>query len=182
MKNWKSEVQIGHINLAKSFNGSGDQFIGLIEALQKAGVKQHVLVRNETLAKRIKAVAHVDVGPLVRSPVTAYCLMPRQDLVHIHDMAAGQAGLLLTLTRSIPYVLNHNPDGLSPHPLAQAVVKRARCIVCGDDGEASIVRHFDPSLPIEIIAPMEYRRPADDWLRVYQNSQSTPTAGSRGIQ
>ena len=180
--NWESEVQLGHINLARSFNGTGEHFVGLVEALQKAGVKQHVLVRNEALAKRISAVADVVVGPVVRSALTAYCLMPRRDLVHIHDGAAGQAGLLLSLTRSIPYVLSHSTDTLTQHPLTLAVYRRARCIVCSDDSETSIVRHFDPSLHIEIVAPTVYGRSAEEWLRVYQNSQRIPIAGNNGIQ
>lgn len=175
-------MHLGHINLARTFNGSGEHLVSLVESLQKAGVEQYVLVRNEALAKRIAAVADVAVGPLVRSSVTAYCTMPRRDLVHIHDMAGGQAGLLLTLTRSIPYVLNHSPDALWRHPLTQAVFRRARCVVCSDDSEASIVRHYDPSLNIEIVAPMVYRQSAAEWLRVYQNSQSMPIAGSNGIQ
>jgi len=180
--NWESDVHLGHINLARSFNGTGEHFVGLVEALQRAGVEQHVLVRNESLAKRIAAVPGVEVGPIVRSAVTAYCLMPRRDLVHIHDVAAGQAGLLLTLTRSIPYVLSHSSNTLNPHPLTQAVFRRARCIVCSDDSDAAIVRCLDPSLHIEIVAPTVYGRSADDWLRVYQNSQRMPIAGNNGIQ
>jgi len=182
MMNRESDVHLGHINLAKSFNGAGDHFVGLVEALQQAGVEQHVLVRNETLAKRISAVPGVVVGPLVRSAVTAYCLMPHRDLVHIHDLTAGQAGLLLTLTRSIPYILSNSSAASTQYPLTQAIFRRARCIVCSDDSEASIVRHFDPSLPIEIVAPTVYGRSAEEWLRVYQNSQRIPIAGNNGIQ
>jgi hypothetical protein len=182
MTNWESDVHLGHIYLGRSFDVSGEQFIVLVEALQKAGLEQHVLVRNEALAKRIGALTDVVVGPIARSAVTAYCLMPRRDLVHIHDMAAGQAGLLLTLTRSIPYVLSHSPDTVWQHPLTQAVFRRARCIVCSDDSEASIVRHYDPSLRIEIVAPIVYRRTAEEWLRLYQNSQRIPIAGNKGIQ
>ena len=182
MKAGMNDVRLGHINLARSFNGSGEHLVGLVEALNKVGVEQHVLVRNEALAKRIAAVANVVVGPLVRSAVTACCLKPPRDLVHIHDMAAGQAGLLLTLTRSIPYVLSHSPESLSQRPLTQAVFRRARCVVCSDDSQASIVRHYDPSLRIEIVTPMMYRKSAEEWLRVYQNSQSIPIAGSNGIQ
>lgn len=180
--NWQTDMQLGHINLTKSFNGAGDHFVALVEALQEAGVEQHVLVRNEALAKRISAVAGVVVGPLVRSAVTAYCLMPRRDLVHIHDAAAGQAGLLLTLTRAIPYVLSHRTSAAIRQPLTLAVFRRARCIVCSDDSEASIVRHFDPSLHVEIVAPTVYGSTAGEWVRMYQNSQRIPIAGNNGIQ
>ena len=115
-------MQIGHINLAKSFNGTGEHFVSLVESLQDEGVEQHVLVRNTTLARRLGAVEKVVVGPVVSSPISAYCLMPRLDLVHIHDSNAGQAGLLLALTRSIPFVLTHRGSVPSNHnPLTQAV-------------------------------------------------------------
>jgi len=46
-------VRIGHINLATSFNGTGEHFVSLVEALEQVGVKQHVLVRNTALARRV---------------------------------------------------------------------------------------------------------------------------------
>ena len=176
-------MQIGHINLARSFNGTGEHFISLVEGLQREGISQYVLVRNVTMAKRLATVRDVTVGPVVRSAVTACCLMPRLDLVHIHDMSAAQAGLLLVLTRSIPYVLSYSGDEvIGRNPITQAVYRRATKVICGDDSEASILRHFDPSLPIEIVPAMEIEGPADSYLHLYQNSQSTPMAGSSGIQ
>lgn len=174
---------IGHINLAKSFNGTGEHFVSLIEALQDIGVNQHVLVRNVTLAKRLDAVDGVVVGPVVRSAVTANCLMPQVDIVHIHDAAAAQAGLLMTLTRSIPYVLSYPgtvPNGRNP--LAQAIYRRALCVICRDDCDASILRHYDQALHLEIIPEMERHGSAAAYLRLYQNSQRMPIAGSNGIQ
>ena len=53
MKTRKTDMRIGHINLAKSFNGAGDNFVRLIEALQEYGATQYVLVRNVALAKRL---------------------------------------------------------------------------------------------------------------------------------
>ncbi len=176
-------MRVGHINLETSFNGTGEHFVSLVESLREAGVEQYVLVRNVTLAKRLDAVAGVTVGPVVRSPVTACCLMPRVDIVHIHDAAATQAGLLLTLTRSIPYVLNHAgaPPG-NRNPLTHAVYRRALRVLCRDDGDASILRHYDPSLRLEIVPDMHRRSAADDYVRVYQNSQRIPMAGNNGIQ
>ncbi len=176
-------MQIGHINLARSFNGTGEHFVSLVEGLQQTGVPQHVLVRNVALAKRLDAVEGVVVGPVVHSPVTAYCMMPHLDLVHVHDLTSGQAGLLLTLTRSIPYVLTHTSTaGMSKNPLTQAIYRRALCVLCQDDSDVSILRHFDPSLRIEIVPAMEYLGSAADYLRVYQNSQRMPIAGNSGIQ
>jgi len=176
-------VQIGHINLAKSFNGTGEHFVSLVESLQHEGIDQHVIVRNMTLAKRLSAVEEVVVGPVVRSAISAYCLMPRLDLVHIHDSNAAQAGLLLTLTRSIPFVLTHR--GSPPtklNPLALAVYHRATSIICNDESDLAVLHHLDPLLRVHVVPDIEHSGSAQQHLRVYQNSQSIPTAGSSGIQ
>lgn len=130
-------MYIGHINLAKSFNGAGEQFIKLIEALQRLGVQQYVLVRNIELAKQLDRIDTVTVGPAVRSAITAYCLMPAVDVVHIHDPSAGQSGLLLTLTRSIPFVLTHRDETPGNGPLAKAIYRRAAGIVYRQDADAA---------------------------------------------
>lgn len=127
---------IGHINLARSFNAAGEFFVNLVEALQSHGVEQHVLVRNIDLAKRLDLVEHVTVGPVVRSAVTAYCLMPAVDVVHVHDPSDGQSGLLLALTRSIPFVLTNRSQSPENGPLAKAVYSRAAGIVYRSDADA----------------------------------------------
>ena len=130
-------MYIGHINLAKSFNGAGEHFVKLIEALQQLGAQQYVLVRNIELAKRLDLVDDVTVGPAVRSAVTAYCLMPAVDIVHVHDPADGQSGLLLTLTRSIPFVLTHRDESPGNGPLGKAVYRRAAGIIYKGDADAA---------------------------------------------
>lgn len=130
-------MHIGHINLAKTFNGAGENFVRLIEALQQHGTIQHVLVRNVPLAKRLDILDGVTVGPTVRSAVMAYCLMPHVDVVHIHDPADGQAGLLLTLTRSIPFVLTHTDASNTLSPLSQAINKRASGFIYRHDANAA---------------------------------------------
>lgn len=138
-------MHIAHINLAKSFNGAGEHFVSLIEALRGQGVQQYVLVRNIVLAKRLDLIDSVTAGPAVRSAVMAYCLTPHVDLVHIHDPSDGQAGLLLTLTRSIPFVLTHRDNAPGRNPLTQAVYKRASGIIYQSDADAAkhlrIYRH-----------------------------------------
>lgn len=176
-------MQIGHINLAKSFSGTGELFVNLVESLKQEGVEQHVLVRNVTLAKRLDAVEKVVVGPVVTSPISAYCLMPRLDLVHIHDASAGQAGLLLALTRSIPFVLTHRGAVPPNHnPLTQAVYRRASSIICMDESDVALLRHYDPSLDVRVVPDIGRHGSASEHLRVYQNSQRMPMAGSNGIQ
>lgn len=119
-------MHVGHINLSPSFNGAGEHFVGLIESLHKHAVPQYVLVRNVALAKRLDAVDGVTVGPVVRSPVSAYCLMPGVDVVHIHDASSWPAGLLFALTRSTPFVLTREVSVLkSRNPIHKAACARA---------------------------------------------------------
>lgn len=136
---------IGHINLARSMHGAGDHFVSLVEALQRHEVTQYVLVKNVALAKRLDAVAGVTVGPVVSSAIMAYCLMPRVDLVHIHDASGEQSGLLLALTRSIPFVLTQRKAPPGRKPLKEAVYRRASGIVYQHDDDAAkhlrIYRH-----------------------------------------
>ena len=87
-------MHIGHINLSESFNGAGEHFVRLIESLQQCSMRQYVLVRNVSLAKRLDVLENVTVGPTVRSPITAYCLIPHVDVVHIHDQSCHSTGLL----------------------------------------------------------------------------------------
>ena len=138
-------MQIGHINLARSCNGAGAHFADLVEALQELGVRQHILVRNIELARRLDLIDDVTVGPIVRSAVMAYCLSPHLDVVHVHDPSDGESGLLLTLTRSIPYVLTHRDDAPGKNPLMRAVYKRASGIIYHSDADAAkhlrIYRH-----------------------------------------
>lgn len=138
-------MYIGHINLAKSINDAGAYFVKLIEALRELGVDQYVLVRNIELAKRLDLIEEVTVGPAVRSAVTAYCLMPAVDVAHIHSPSDGQAGLLLTLTRSIPFVLTQQEKALTNGPLGKVVQRRAAGLIYNGDADAAkhlrIYRH-----------------------------------------
>jgi hypothetical protein len=133
-------MYVGHINLARSFNGAGEYFVKLIEALQELGVQQHVLVRNVDLAKRLDLVENVVVGPVVRSAITASCLMPAVNMVHIHNASDGQAGLILTLTRSMPFVLTHDDSAPRNSPLARSVYRRAAGLIY--QGDADAARHL----------------------------------------
>ena len=175
---------IGHIDLATSMRGAGESLIGLVEALDRAGMKQHVLVRNATLAKRVDIIGdNVAIGPIVHSPVTACCLMPRVDIIHVHEPSAGQAGLLLTLTRSIPYILTHRGAiALGRNPLLQAVYRRAATVICQDDSEVAMLRHWLPGLATEIIPDVDRHGSSATHQLLYQNSQRMPTAGRSGIQ
>lgn len=174
---------IGHLSLAPAFDGAEARFVLLVEALRDAGVEQHVLVRNAALASRLATIEGVTVGSVVHSPVMAYCLLPRVDLAHAHDRTAGHAGLLLSLTRSIPYVLTHRGSiAMSASPLLQSTYRRAARVLCQDDAELAVLRHWIPGLTADVVPDLERHETAARHLGVYQNSQRMPIAGSNGIQ
>lgn len=174
---------VGHINLSPVIDDNSEHFVHLVRALRLAAVSQYVLVRNAGLAKRVATIDGVDTGPLVHSPVMACCLLPQVDVLHVHEPTAGQAGLLSALTRSIPYVMTHRgvvPQGNSP--LLHAIYRRASVVICQDDSEVAMLRHWLPGLAADIIPDIEHRGSADNYLQAYQNSQRTPIAGSNGVQ
>jgi len=119
-------VKIGHICLTPPGNDISKYFAALVEALARHDTEQHILVASVMLAKRLAACQNVSVGPIVKTPVMAYCLMPDVELAHVHESKSGQAGLLLTLTRSIPFVIT--TSGISENnvnPLTRSVLHRA---------------------------------------------------------
>jgi len=175
-----SNVIVGHINLKKSMHGIGGHFVSLVEALRQLGAEQHVLVRNVTLARRLDTIAGVTVGPVVTTAITAACCMPHVDVVHVHHPEAGQAGLLLTLTRSIPYVLTHRGPLPGMNPVTQSAYRRAAAIVCAERLDASALVKFNPGLRVYIV-PDAGRPVTDDeayvgcraaarYVRVYQRA------------
>ncbi|MEJ2172961.1 MAG: glycosyltransferase [Woeseiaceae bacterium] len=119
-------MKIGQIFLDVSASSSDERFIELVAALAEQGVEQHVLVAGARLARRLADIPKVCVGPVVRTPVMAYCLMPDVDLAHVHEIRSGQAGLLLTLTRSIPFVITASRDqARQRNPISRSVFRRA---------------------------------------------------------
>lgn len=172
-------MRLGHINLARSFNGTGEHVIALVEALDRQGVSQHVIVRNEALAKRLRIYENVSVGPTTGAAVIAYCLMPAVDVVHAHDNCGAQTGLLLALTRSIPFVLTHRID-MHPHgsPVNRSIFDRAAGIVCTTDAGSRSLTAMDATRPIDVINDitrantndfeMVANRAAAQHMRVYQ--------------
>lgn len=135
-------MRIGHINLAESFNGAGEHFVRLVESLQRDVTDQYVLVRNVALAKRLDLIDGITVGPVVRSPITAYCLMPAVDVAHIHDRKSASAGLLLTLTRGVPFVLTRH---MSVHNKAMPVYRAAETRAAGfiDEDQVGVREHLE---------------------------------------
>lgn len=145
-------MRVGHIYLVKSQNGLGEYFVDLVEGLARAGIVQHVIVGQDAIAKRLALIDSVDVGPTVGSAMMAFCLMPAVDVVHVHDPADGKAGLLLSLTRSTPYVLTRRGKAPGQGAVAGAVFRRAAGFVFL--GDADIDKHL-----------RLYRRALSKWRR-----------------
>jgi glycosyltransferase involved in cell wall biosynthesis len=145
-------VKIGHINLDKKYGGSGHQLLMLAKALSKHDIEQHAVVRNPVLARRLSKTAGILVGPLVKSPVMAYGLMPHVDLVHIHDRKSLRSGLLLTLTRAIPYIVTHR--SLTPptgNGLVRSMYQRAEGIACVSEAVSRVMLDYCPETPVDCI-------------------------------
>jgi len=145
-------MKVGHVNLARSINGTAEHFIALVEALDRKGLSQHIIVRNEELAKRLALYDRVSVGPTTGAAVVAYCLMPAVDVVHCHDARGAQSGLLLRLTRSVPFVLTRRV-GSDPmlNPVQRSVYRRAAAVICTTHAGARALRKFAPDCRVEVI-------------------------------
>jgi hypothetical protein len=145
-------MDIGHINLAQSFNGTGEHFVALVEALDRQGIRQHIIVRNRSLARRVAIYDNVTLGPVTGSPVMAYGLMPNVDVVHVHNDKSAPSGLLLTLTRSIPYVLTRRTAYDTPtNPIMRSINERAASLICCSESAARNVVAGKTSTPIHVI-------------------------------
>ena len=185
-------MRIGHIDLSAHISGAEEQLVILVETLTAHGVEQHVLVRNPFLAKRLSVCSGVSVGPIVRSPVTAYLLMPAVDLVHLHDKKAINAGVLLNLTRSLPYVLTHRHFSMpGRNPFRRLQYQRADGVVCPSPEIAQAMLDYLAETPVDTISDarnvddvidaengrISAERMAAEYLRIYRrtlDSRSMP--------
>ncbi len=141
-------VQVGHVLLRPDSKESVCAFVSLVEALDRLTVRQHILMSDAAGLRRVQACPFATVGAIVRSPVVASCMMPGVDVIHAHDASGGQVGLLLTLTRSIPYVLYADARRAAAPPVYDMVLRRATAVLDGT--------HIDAERLIEI-----YRRTMD---------------------
>ena len=151
-------MKIGQIFLEKSDEDGARRFRTIVEGLDKLAIEQHALVANVSIARSLRALPYVTVGPVVRTPVMAYCLMPDIDVVHVHDGKSGQAGLLLTLTRSIPFVMAASETSdATRNPLKRSILHRAQALI-----EPS---RMQPESLIDI-----YRRAVDAWSKLPEDA------------
>ncbi|MBT8099716.1 MAG: glycosyltransferase [Gammaproteobacteria bacterium] len=150
-------MMIGHVNLEKSMNGTGEHFVKLVEGLDRQGVRQHVLVANGSLARRVAVYENVSVGPVVRTAVIAFCLMPDVDVAHLHDARSSQAGLVLRLTRSIPYILTRRTTTTPAlNPVARSILNRSAGITCPTETAASALAGTRCDAPVDVIPDISH--------------------------
>lgn len=82
----------------------------------------------------------------------AYCLMPDVAVVHAHGRSGGQAGLLMTLTRSTPYVLTRrSTKPVGRNPVSRSIIHRAACVICPHKAAAASISNDDFDVPMEVI-------------------------------
>ena len=185
-------MRIGHINLSTHISIAEEQMVILVEALTAHDIEQHILVRNPFLAKRLAACRGVSVGPIVRSPLSAFFLMPVVDLVHAHDRKAVNTGLLLTLTRSMPFVLTHRRISTpGNNPFTRSKYKHAEAIVCPSAEIATAIADYADGTPADSVGDacnvdneidaangrISAKRMAVEHLRIYRrilNSRGVP--------
>ncbi|MGI9204262.1 MAG: glycosyltransferase [Woeseiaceae bacterium] len=177
-------MKVGHINLARSFNGTGEHFVALVEALERQGITQHVIVRNHSLARRVAVYDNVTIGTVTSSPVVALCLMPQVDVVHAHNEKSAQAGLVLTLTRSIPFVMScRDVTKRSPNPILRSIFSRAAGLICSDAAMAKTLLRGTTRTPVDVIEDITRQdgkdfdmignRAAAEHLRIYRRAADT---------
>ena len=89
--------------------------------------------------------------------------MPDVDVVHIHDTKSYQAGLVLRLTRSIPYVLTHRAAAAPTRsPIARSVIARSAGVICPTDVAANALINAGFTVPVDVVADMTFAANADD--------------------
>lgn len=126
-------MKVGQIYLDKTGGDSARQFQAIVEGLDRLAIDQHVLVASAELARSLSALPYVTVGPVVSTPVMAYCLIPEVDVAHVHDSKSGQTALLLKLTRAVPYVISSTEPGNNKQSMWESVWDRASATIESDD-------------------------------------------------
>ena len=126
-------LKVGQIYLEKATGDGARQFQAIVEGLDRLAIEQHVLVASPDLARSLSALPYVTVGPVVGTPVMAYCLIPDVDVAHVHDGKSGQTGLLLTLTRAVPYVITSTDAAKNTKSLFGSIWDRAQAKIELDD-------------------------------------------------
>ena len=121
---------VGHVLLRPQSDESIRRMTMLVEWVDHLAIRQHILTSDIVCARRVQSFPHATTGPIVRSPVIANCLMPKVDIVHAHDARGGQVGLLMALTRSVPFVVQRFEDQRSlREPFRDMILRRAGAVL-----------------------------------------------------
>ena len=143
---------IGHICLSKDFGHTAKQLLWLVKGMARQGIQQSVVVRCAPLANRLMRCADVTVADLADSPLTAYSMVPKVDLAHVHDPDGVHTGLLLALTRSIPYIITCRQRAVPDESvIVRSAYQRAACIVCTTSATVDVMQVFCSTLSIDIV-------------------------------
>ncbi len=173
------KLKVAHVHLASQHDLSSQQLAILARGLSGLNVDQHAVVRCQQVAEQLSRVPYVTIGPLVSSPIVANCLLPCADICHAHDARSAQTGLLLTLTRSIPFILSYRSQTtVSDAPITKAINRRSRAIVCASIIDQQRLLQDFPESTISVIAnttgkgengyqELEANRLAAQYLDVY---------------
>lgn len=178
-------MRIGHIDLSARITAAEKQLVVLVEALTAHGVEQHVLVRNPFLAKRLSVCGGVTVGPTVRSPLAACFLMPAVDLVHAYESKGASTAMMLSVVRSVPYILTHRKlREPGRNPLQRLKYNRSETIVCASEDVSQMMLLADSGKIVDTIGDAQNiddeidaengrisaERMAAEYLRVYRRT------------
>lgn len=126
-------MELGHINLDRKGSDRDRDFLAMAENLDHLGVRQHFVVADDAAARYLQRLAFAAGVDVTASPIVANCLMSNVDLVHAHGYRAGRAGLIMTLTRGIPYLLTAvENERTGTVPLKGSVRRRARAVLADD--------------------------------------------------
>lgn len=126
-------MDLGHILLDRKGSDRDRDFLAMAENLDHLGVRQHFVVADDATARYLQRLAFAAGVDVTASPIVANCLISNVDLVHAHGYRAGRAGLIMTLTRGIPYVLTAIQNGRGEAmSLKGSVMRRARVLLTDD--------------------------------------------------
>lgn len=123
-------MKIGQVFLDTAGHSVERRYLKIIENLDKLAIEQYAVVSSPRIARTLQAFPFVSVSPIVKSAIMAYCLMPDVNVVHVHGRKGGQAGLLLALTRSIPFVIDQIDNWQETNnPITRSIVHRAFALI-----------------------------------------------------
>ena len=109
--------------------------------------------------------------------------MPEVTIAHMHDSKSIQAGLVLRLTRSIPYVLTYREMAQRPrNALARSLIERAAGVICPNEEVANGIVNAGYAVPVDVIPDISHsasdgdmadNRIAAEHQRVYRRAVDT---------